>query len=102
MAADILSQDGDVVPVGRDQVQHVEDHRDRGEVQPRVRRRRLQGAGVPARREAPYVPGTDGAKMSKSYGNVLEIFAEGRELEKAVMGIKTDSLPPAAPKDPDD
>jgi tryptophanyl-tRNA synthetase len=51
--------------------------------------------------EAPYVPGTDGAKMSKSYGNVVEIFAEGRELEKAVMGIKTDSLPPAAPKDPD-
>jgi len=102
MAADILSQDGDVVPVGRDQVQHVEMTRD---VAAKFNREfGVEVFKVPEYRlgDAPYVPGTDGAKMSKSYGNTIEIFAEGRELEKSVMGIKTDSLPPAAPKNPDD
>src|SRR5262249_27305595 len=47
------------------------------------------------------VPGTDGQKMSKSYGNTIEIFAEGKPLKKAVMGIVTDSTPVEAPKDPD-
>lgn len=102
MAADILAQESDVVPVGRDQVQHVEMTRDLA-----AKFNREFGADVfkvPEYRlgDAPYVPGTDGAKMSKSYGNTIDVFAEGRELEKAVMGIKTDSLPPAAPKNPDE
>ena len=101
MAADILAQDTDVVPVGRDQVQHVEIARDLA-----AKFNRDYGAEVfrvPDYRlgEAPYVPGTDGAKMSKSYGNTIEIFSEGKELEKAVMGIKTDSATPADKKDPE-
>src|SRR6185295_16411058 len=47
------------------------------------------------------VPGTDGQKMSKSYGNTIEIFAEGKPLEKPIMGIKTDSTPMGQPLDPD-
>src|SRR4029077_3786621 len=47
------------------------------------------------------VPGTDGQKMSKSYGNTIEIFAEGKPLKKSVMGIVTDSTPPEVPKDPE-
>jgi tryptophanyl-tRNA synthetase len=51
--------------------------------------------------EAAVVPGTDGQKMSKSYGNTIDIFAEGKPLEKAVMGVVTDSTPADAPKNPD-
>jgi tryptophanyl-tRNA synthetase len=51
--------------------------------------------------EAAQVPGTDGRKMSKSYGNTIEIFAEGKALKSAVMGIKTDSTPVDQPKNPD-
>jgi len=101
MAADILAQDSDVVPVGRDQVQHVEMTRDIAAKFNREFRSEVFKVPEYSLGAAPYVPGTDGAKMSKSYGNTIEIFSEGRDLEKAVMGIKTDSLPPAAPKDPD-
>jgi tryptophanyl-tRNA synthetase len=101
MAADILAQGADVVPVGRDQVQHVEMTRDLASKFNRTYG--TEAFKVPEYRlgDAPYVPGTDGAKMSKSYGNAIEIFAEGKELERAVMGIKTDSLAPEAKKDPD-
>jgi tryptophanyl-tRNA synthetase len=100
MAADILIVRSNVVPVGKDQVQHLEMTRDiagyfnqaYGEVFP-----------LPAEQlgETPTVPGTDGRKMSKSYGNTIEIFAEGKALKTAVMGIVTDSTPREAPKNPD-
>jgi tryptophanyl-tRNA synthetase len=100
MAADILIVRSHLVPVGKDQVQHLEMTRDMagyfngayGDVFPEPRE--LLG-------EAAVVPGTDGRKMSKSYGNTIEIFAEGKPLKKAVMGIVTDSTPPEAPKDPE-
>lgn len=98
MAADILACDSNVVPVGRDQKQHVEVTRDLaikfnlkfGEVfvlpEPRIRD------------EVAVVPGTDGQKMSKSYGNTLEIFADEKVLKKKVMGIVSDSQPLETPK----
>jgi tryptophanyl-tRNA synthetase len=106
MAADILIVRSHFVPVGKDQVQHLEMTRDMagyfnnafGQIFPEPRE--LLG-------EAAVVPGTDKdkegqpRKMSKSYGNVIEIFAEGKALKKAVMGIVTDTLPPEAPKDPE-
>ena len=100
MAADILIVRSHLVPVGKDQVQHLEMTRDiagyfnqaYGETFP-----------LPAERlaETPAVPGIDGQKMSKSYGNTIEIFAEGKALEKSVMAVVTDSTPVEAPKDPD-
>ena len=100
MAADILIVRSHLVPVGKDQVQHLEMTRDMagyfnhayGEVFPEPQE--LLG-------EAAVVPGTDGQKMSKCYGNTIEIFAEGKPLKKAVMGIVTDSTPVEAPKDPE-
>ena len=100
MAADILAYDADVVPVGPDQVQHVEMTRDMathfntkyGETF-RLPKHRI---GVPVA-----VPGVDGEKMSKSYGNTIPIFARGKPLKKLVMAIKTDSTPLEDPKDPD-
>jgi tryptophanyl-tRNA synthetase len=101
MAADILIVDADLVPVGKDQKQHVEVARDiagsfnhlYGEVFKLPYERILPEAGV--------VPGIDGQKMSKSYGNEIGIFLEGRELKDRVMAIVTDSAPVEAPKDPD-
>jgi tryptophanyl-tRNA synthetase len=100
MAADILSVRSHLVPVGKDQEQHLEMTRDIagsfnhqfGEVFP------LPDAVF---NEDAVVPGTDGQKMSKSYGNTIEIFAEGKALKSAVMGIVTDSTPVEEPKNPD-
>jgi tryptophanyl-tRNA synthetase len=100
MAADILIVRSHLVPVGKDQEQHLEMTRDMagafnhafGEVFP------LPEAVF---NEAAVVPGTDGQKMSKSYANTIDIFAEGNELKRAVMGIVTDKTPAEAPKDPD-
>ncbi len=101
MAADILIVRANLVPVGKDQVQHLEMTRDMaghfnaayGEVFPMPGTRVQEGTAA--------VPGTDGRKMSKSYGNTIEIFAEGKPLRSAVMGIVTDSTPADAPKNPD-
>jgi tryptophanyl-tRNA synthetase len=101
MAADILIVDADVVPVGKDQKQHVEVARDiagsfnhlYGEVLRLPQERILPEAGV--------VPGIDGQKMSKSYGNDIGIFLEGKALKERVMAIVTDSAPVEAAKDPD-
>jgi tryptophanyl-tRNA synthetase len=100
MAADILIVRSELVPVGKDQVQHLEMTRD-------MAGHFHQAYGVdifplPAERldAVPVVPGTDGRKMSKSYGNTIELFAEGKTLQKAVMGLVTDSTPVEAPKDP--
>ncbi|MER3416766.1 MAG: tryptophan--tRNA ligase [Gemmataceae bacterium] len=99
MAADILIYRSQIVPVGQDQVQHIEMTRDMAGY---FNQTYAPVFPLPEYRldETPTVPGTDGRKMSKSYGNTIEIFAEGKALRKAVMGIVTDSTPLEAPKDP--
>jgi tryptophanyl-tRNA synthetase len=100
MAADILIVRSHIVPVGKDQVQHLEMTRDIAE-----KFNRTYGNVFPIPRERlgkeSKVPGTDGQKMSKSYGNTIEIFAEGKPLQKTVMGIVTDSTKVEDPKDPE-
>ncbi len=101
MAADILLYDADVVPVGKDQKQHVELTRD---VAQRVNH--VFGEGtlvVPEAHisDAPLVPGTDGEKMSKSKNNGIPLFAPPKKLRKVVMGIKTGSETLEEPKDPE-
>ena len=98
MAADILIYDSNVVPVGQDQKQHVEVTRDIA-----IKFNELYGEVfvVPEpliRGEVAKVPGIDGEKMSKSYGNAIEIFGEEKALRKKVMGIKMDSRAPEEPK----
>jgi tryptophanyl-tRNA synthetase len=100
MAADILICDSDIVPVGRDQKQHVEVTRD---IAVKMNSTYGQVLKVPAPRikeETAVVPGLDGQKMSKSYDNILAIFEEEKSFRKKVMGILTDSTPVEAPKDP--
>ena len=101
MAADILAYDAQLVPVGQDQKQHVEVTRDLAE---RFNARFGEVFVLPEPlilKEVAVVPGVDGRKMSKSYGNTLGIFEEPATLRKLVMSIKTDSTPVEAPKDPD-
>jgi tryptophanyl-tRNA synthetase len=98
MAADILLYDTDVVPIGKDQKQHLELTRDVAE-----RLNRLYGEGtlvVPEAliTEAPLVPGTDGEKMSKSKGNSIPLFESPKKLHKVIMGIKTSSETLEEPK----
>ena len=98
MAADILIYDSNVVPVGRDQKQHVEMTRD---IAIKFNEQYGQTFVIPEpqiREEAAVVPGTDGHKMSKSYGNTIEIFGEEKTVRKKIMGIVMDSRPPAEPK----
>jgi tryptophanyl-tRNA synthetase len=99
MAADILLFDADVVPVGKDQKQHLELTRDAA-----MRLNHVYGEGTavvpePLITEAPLVPGTDGEKMSKSRGNHIPLFAPPKQLRKVVMRIATSSEPLEAPKD---
>jgi tryptophanyl-tRNA synthetase len=98
MAADILIYDSNIVPVGQDQKQHVEVTRDMA-----IKFNEQYGETfvIPepqVRAEVAKVPGTDGEKMSKSYGNTIEIFGEEKALRKKVMGIVMDSRTPAEPK----
>jgi tryptophanyl-tRNA synthetase len=100
-AADILAYDSDVVPVGADQVQHVEVCRDiaqafnhnYGEVFVLPKPKVLDSSAK--------VPGTDGEKMSKSYGNFIEVFEDVKAMKKKVMRIATDSRPLEDPKEPE-
>lgn len=101
MAADILAYDSTIVPVGKDQVQHIEmtramarsfNDRYATPVFTLPKHQLSKGAAV---------PGTDGAKMSKSYGNTIPLFLSGKPLKKIVMSIETDSTPLEDPKDPD-
>ncbi|MEO2022059.1 MAG: tryptophan--tRNA ligase [Pirellulaceae bacterium] len=102
MAADILAYDSDVVPVGSDQVQHIEVCRDLagsfnhqfGDVFVLPKAKVLDAAHK--------VPGTDGEKMSKSYDNTIELFEPVKSMRKKVMRIPTDSRPMEDPKEPDD
>jgi len=101
MAADILIYDSDTVPVGEDQVQHIEVCRDLaasfnhefGETFVMPKAKLLDSSAR--------VPGVDGEKMSKSYGNTLEVFEEPKSLRKQIMRIVTDSRPMEQPKEPD-
>ena len=98
MAADILLYDSNVVPVGRDQKQHVEVTRD---IAIKFNEQYGQTFVVPEpliRDEVAVVPGTDGQKMSKSYGNTIEIFGDEKTTRKKIMGIVMDSRSPAEPK----
>jgi len=102
MAADILAYDADTVPVGEDQVQHIEVCRDLaasfnhhfGPTFTMPKAKLLDGSAK--------VPGTDGEKMSKSYNNTLEMFDEPKALRKKIMRIQTDSRPMEEPKEPED
>src|SRR5947208_10510079 len=98
MAADILIYDSNVVPVGQDQKQHVEVTRD---IAIKFNEQYGETFVIPEpqiRTDVAKVPGTDGEKMSKSYGNTIEIFGDENVLRKKVMSIKMDSRPPEEPK----
>jgi tryptophanyl-tRNA synthetase len=99
MASDILIYRSHMVPVGKDQVQHIEMTRDMAD---KFNRAYGEVFPIPDARldKESKVLGTDGQKMSKSYGNTIEIFAEGKALKKTVMSIVTDSTSVADPKDP--
>jgi len=101
MAADILIYDSDAVPVGKDQKQHIEITRD---LAVKINETYGQVFKLPEPRINPdtqVVPGLDGQKMSKSYGNNIDIFGDENETRKRVMNIVTDSTPVEAPKDPE-
>ncbi len=101
MAADILLYDANIVPVGKDQLQHLEMTRD---VASRFHAQLGETFVLPeakVQQETMYIPGTDGAKMSKSKGNIIDIFQTDKKLRKQIMGIQTDSTPMEDPKDPD-
>lgn len=100
MAADILIYRSDAVPVGRDQVQHIEMTQDMAGYFNNTYRE-VFVRPEPRLNDAPVVPGVDGLKMSKSYGNTIEIFGEPKPTRKKIMGIKTDSTPVEDPKDPE-
>ena len=102
MAADILMYDADVVPVGRDQEQHVEIAR---ELAGKYNRAYVETFKMPQayiKKDVATVPGVDGTKMSKSKGNTIPLFASDEEITKAVMSIVTDSARPEDKKNPDE
>lgn len=101
MAADILLYDVNFVPVGKDQLQHIEITRD---VAARFNHQMGETFVLPeakVQEETMYVPGTDGNKMSKSRGNIINIFLDDKALRKQIMSIETDSTPLEEPKNPD-
>ena len=101
MAADILLYDATIVPVGKDQLQHIEITRD---VASRFNHQMGETFVIPEAKtseETMYVPVTDGQKMSKSRNNFINIFVDDNALRKQIMGIETDSTPLEAPKNPD-
>lgn len=101
MAADILLYDANIVPVGKDQLQHIEMTRD---VASRFHSKMGETFVMPeaqVQKDTMYIPGTDGAKMSKSKGNLIDIFQPDKKLRKQIMGIVTDSKSLEEPKDPE-
>ncbi|HEX2300069.1 MAG TPA: tryptophan--tRNA ligase, partial [Pseudonocardiaceae bacterium] len=105
MAVDILINESDVVPVGKDQVQHVEIAADIAgsfnHVYGTQFRFKIPQALIPQGETGHTLPGVDGRKMSKSYDNTIPLFAPPKQLRKLVRGIPTDSTPVEEPKDPD-
>lgn len=103
MAADILAYDSDIVPVGKDQIQHVEIARDiAGAINAHYNRELLKQPEYYVDEHVAVVPGIDGRKMSKSYGNVIPLFEDDKAIKKAIFSIKTDSRPMEEPKNPDE
>ncbi len=101
MAADILLYDAEIVPVGKDQLQHLEMTRD---VASRLNHKVGDTLVLPqaeVQKNTMYVPGTDGAKMSKSKNNIINLFLPDKKLRKQIMQIKTDSTPLEDPKNPE-
>lgn len=101
MAADILLYDAEIIPVGKDQLQHIEMARD---VASRLNNTVGETLVLPTAKMADHtqlIPGTDGEKMSKSRNNYIDIFLPEKKLRKQVMSIKTDSTPLEEPKNPD-
>jgi tryptophanyl-tRNA synthetase len=101
MAADILLYDAEIVPVGKDQLQHLEMTRD---VASRLHTQIGEVFVLPeakVQEDTMLIPGTDGAKMSKSKNNIINIFLPDKQLRKQIMGIETDSTPMEEPKNPD-
>jgi len=101
MAADILLYDAEIVPVGKDQLQHLEMTRD---VAARFNNQQRETFVLPKaqiQKDAQIIPGTDGQKMSKSKNNTINVFLPEKKLRKQIMGIQTDSTPLEDPKDPD-
>lgn len=99
MAADILLYDAEIIPVGKDQLQHIEMTRD---VATRFHAKMGETFVMPEAKIQEYtmlVSGTDGEKMSKSKGNIIDIFLKDKQLRKQIMSIKTDSTPLEDPKD---
>lgn len=101
MAADILLYDAEIVPVGKDQLQHLEITRD---VAARFNHQMGETFVMPeakVQQDTMYIPGTDGQKMSKSRGNIIDIFLDEKALKKQIMAIPTDSTPLEDSKNPD-
>jgi tryptophanyl-tRNA synthetase len=102
MAADILLYDANEVPVGKDQMQHLEMTRDvANKVNNSIGSDILVVPEAKIQKDTMLVPGTDGEKMSKSRGNFINIFLPDKKLRKQIMGIQTDSIPMEDPKDPE-
>ncbi len=101
MASDILIQDADIVPVGADQKQHIEYARDTAQKFNNIFGETFKIPEPLILESVAIVPGTDGRKMSKSYGNTIPLFGTDEEIKKAVMSIVTDSKTPEEPKDPE-
>jgi tryptophanyl-tRNA synthetase len=101
MAADILLYDAEIVPVGKDQLQHLEMTRDVANRFNHVVGETLIPPAAKVSENTKLVPGTDGQKMSKSRNNFINIFLPDKKLRKQIMGIKTDSTPLEEPKNPD-
>ena len=101
MAADILLYDANIVPVGKDQIQHLEITRDIASRFNHIFPNTLVLPETKVDEKVMIVPGTDGQKMSKSYNNVIDIFHSEKKLRKQIMSIKTDSLEVESPKNPE-
>ena len=101
MTADIVLYNADFVPVGKDQRQHLEMARDIANSFNNAYGETFVVPEAKIEDTVMTIPGTDGQKMSKSYGNIIDIFLPDKELRKQIMSIVTDSTPMEAPKDPD-
>jgi tryptophanyl-tRNA synthetase len=101
MAADILLYDAEIVPVGKDQLQHLEITRDVANRFNHQMGDTLVPPEAKIQEGSMWVPGTDGGKMSKSSGNIINLFLPDKQLRKQIMKIKTDSTPLEEPKNPD-
>lgn len=103
MGSDILSLDSDIVPVGEDQLQHIEIARDIAQkINHNYKKNILKIPEGYVQKNTALIPGLDGRKMSKSYDNTIPLFCDQNRLKKLIMKIKTDSTPPDQPKNPND